>query len=418
MPAKQGGASVSLLARKLSVLIALSACASEAFGEAVFTSEPAARPAGPRPSDILSNSGIELKGYIDVAAQGSDLKTGGNPYKVNDVDHANLTLQGIGLTVDKLPKEGFGGLAYVLLGKDANLYKAYDYSQTQTTYFDFPQVFVQYADGPLTVQLGKFATLMGLEVFDSTANPNYSHSLNYGEYPYTHTGVRATYAVSATTSLIAGINNGWDQMKDVNAQKTLELGLTSSAIKPFTIAATIYSGVEPVLAPANYRLSSYATPAGVGPGYGTDANAQGNRFMFDTVITYAAAEALTLIVNGTYAMQRGAVYLDGSTHEVQWYGAAFYVNYQIDRKSRLSLRLEEFKDQDGYKTWLFGAGSLGTCYRDDEATLTYGYAAADDFEWRAEARFDAVNRDGVFSKPDGSSTRTGISLGLQGIYKF
>jgi len=112
------------------------------------------------------------------------------------------------------------------------------------------------------------------------------------------------------------------------------------------------------------------------------------------------------------------VYADGSTHDVQWYGAALYFNDQVDEKRRLSLRLEEFQDRDGYKAWLFGAGSLGTDYRDDEATLTYAYAATAKFEWRAEARFDAINRDGVFSKPDGSSTRTGTSLGLQGIFKF
>ena len=270
----------------------------------------------------------------------------------------------------------------------------------------------------MTLQLGKFATLMGYEVFDSTANPNFSHSLNYGEYPYTHTGVRATWALGESTNLIAGINNGWDQMKDVNSQKTLELGLSSSAIKPFTVAGTMYTGVEPVLPPASYRQASYTTPAGVSPGYASNAAAQGNRTMLDTVITYPATASLTLVLNATWSMQDGVAYADGSTHRVKWYGAAAYANWQLDPKSRLSLRLERFDDRDGYKTWLFGDGSLGTDYRDDEATLTFGHAQADDFEWRAEARVDVVNRDGVFARPDGASTRTGIGAGLQGIYKF
>lgn len=374
--------------------------------------------AGPSLGDLLARSGIEAKGYVDVAAEGSDLKSGGNPYKVNDTDHATLTLHGLGLTVDRLPKEGFGALAYLLLGKDANLYKAYDYAQAQTAWFDFPQVFVQYAHGPVTVQLGKFATLMGYEVFDSTANPNFSHSLNYGEYPYTHTGVRATWALSEATSVIAGINNGWDQMRDVNSQKTLELGLNSTAIKPLTVVATLYTGVEPVLAPASYRQASYPALAGVSPGYATDAQAQGNRTMLDTVLTWPVAASLTLVLNATWSMQDGVVYADGSIHRVKWYGAAAYANWQLGQRSRLSLRLERFDDRDGYKTWLFGSGSLGTAYRDDEATLTFGYAPSGNFEWRAEGRVDAVNVDGVFQRPDGSSTRTQVGAGLQGIYRF
>ena len=377
---------------------------------------PAAAPAeAPKPppaggatlTDILGNSGVELKGYIDVAASGTDLASLGNPYKINDNDHSALSLHGIGLTVDKLPKEGFGGLVNVLLGKDATLYQSYD---TSTSNFDVVQGFIQYAHGPLTVQLGKLTTLMGAEVIDTSANANFSHSIGFGQYPYTHTGLRATYAVSDTTNLIAGVNTGWDQVKDANTQKTIELGLTSNPVKPLNITATIYSGVEPVLSPAGYH-----------PGVAGNDGAQGNRSMFDTVISYAVTDALTFVLNPTYAVQEGVIYDDGSTHDVKWYSVSLYANYQIDEKDRLSLRLEDFQDKDGYKTSLIGgvAGTaLGTSYKDDVVTLTYGYTAAANFELRAEVRFDTVDKDGVLTKPDGTSTKTGSSFGLQGVYKF
>ena len=391
----------------------LLACSSMAFADdapaPAAAPAAAAAPTGPTLSDILTNSGVELKGYIDVAASGSDLKTGGNPYKVNDVDHASLTLHGIGITVDKLPKEGFGGLVNVLIGEDANIYKSYDFSQGQTTYFDVPQGFVQYAHGALTVQAGKFGTLMGAEVIDTTANPNFSHSIGFGQYPYTHTGVRATYAVSDTTNLIAGVNNGWDQVKDANTQKTVELGLTTNPVKPLTIAATVYSGVEPVVSPAAYV-----------PGASGDTGAQGNRTLFDFVVTYAATDKLTFIMNGDYATQENVIFADGSSHTVTWEGLALYSNYQIDDKNRLSLRLEEFDDKDGYKTALgLGSGSyLGTSYRDDEVTLTYGYAFATNFELRTELRLDQMDKDGVLVKSDGTTTKNGTSFALQGVYKF
>ena len=94
-------------ARRALLLAALAAAGARAWGDDAARPGPAgvvAAPPGPSFRDLLARSGVEVKGYVDVAAEGSDLKSGGNPYKVNDTDHATLTLHGIGLTVDHLPK--------------------------------------------------------------------------------------------------------------------------------------------------------------------------------------------------------------------------------------------------------------------------------------------------------------------------
>jgi len=57
--------------------------------------------------------------------------------------------------------------------------------------------------------------------------------------------VRATWALSDAVSLIAGVNNGWDQLTDANKGKTLELGATINPIKPLSIVVSGYSGKEP-----------------------------------------------------------------------------------------------------------------------------------------------------------------------------
>ena len=382
----------------------LLACASLAHAE--DAAKPAA-PAGPTLTDILTNSGIDLKGYIDVAAEGTTLKSSpiglgqagiaGNPYKVFDADHAGLNLHQIGLTVDKLPKEGFGGLVNLTIGKDANVIKSYDISTLQTTYFDITQGFAQYAHGPLTLIAGKFATLAGAEVIDSSANTNVSRSVLFGQIPFTHTGLRATYALDDTTNLIAGINNGWDQLKDYNTQKTIELGITANPVKPLTLAASIYSGVEPVNSPA-------VSQAGFDIG-------QGDRTLVDVVATYAVSDKLSLILNLDYAVQEGVPTPNG-TVRASWYGAAGYVNYAIDDSTRISLRAEDFKDANGYRT-----GTPGVGQGDTEFTLTYGYSPAKNFELRTEVRYDKASND-VFTKTDGTVTASGTTVALQGVYKF
>ena len=373
-------------------LATLLACAAVAHAEDAKPAAPAA-PAGPTFSDILTNSGIEVKGYLDVAAEGTDLKTGGNGLKVFDTEHTGLGLHQFGLTVDKLPKEGFGGLVNITAGKDAKPIASYGTTASQ---FDLTQAFVQYAGGPVTVIAGKFVTLAGAEVIDSSANTNFSRSILFGSIPFTHTGLRLTYGLNDTTNLIAGINNGWDQVSDFNTQKTVELGITANPVKPLTIAASVYTGVEPVLGTG----ATMPTPAGT-------------KTLFDLVATYAASEKLTLIANFDYVAQENMQSLvDGSIKTANYSGIALYANYAIDDNSRLSLRGEYLDDKDGYRS-----GDFGTSHNYKEVTLTYGYAFAKNFELRSELRYDQADKQ-VFIKQDGSTTKNGATVAFQGIYKF
>jgi len=51
---------------------------------------------------------------------------------------------------------------------------------------------VQYAHGPLTIIGGKFVTLAGAEVINSTLDTNYSRSILFGyAIPFSHTGARS-----------------------------------------------------------------------------------------------------------------------------------------------------------------------------------------------------------------------------------
>src|SRR5438309_4116958 len=200
---------------------------------------------------VLEASGISVSGYIDAGYTHSDRNQAAFTTRVFDQQNSSFGLNQFGLTVAKQPKEGFGGLVNLTVGRDAQfIHSAPEPSGNNaagqaSSMFDVTQAYLQYAGGPLTVIAGKFVTLSGTEVIASTGNTNISRSILFGAIPFTHTGVRATWALSDTVNLIAGVNNGWDQLTDSNKGKTVELGATFNPIRPLNIAISGYSGQEP-----------------------------------------------------------------------------------------------------------------------------------------------------------------------------
>ena len=362
-----------------------------------------APPAAPSLLNVLSTSGIDLHGYVDAAysyLSGTGQFTSGVADRVFDTEPNSFNLQQAALTVDYLPKDGFGGLVNLTAGRDARIIQSAGESSSN---FDVTQAFVQYGHGPITIIGGKYVTLAGAEVINSTADSNYSRSILFGyAIPFTHTGVRLTYAVSGQLSVIAGVNNGWDQIADSNEQKTGEIGVAYTPNKLFSLAVQGYSGDE--------QLS---TGSYIGAGI------HGRRDLVDGVATYNATSKLTFILNVDWADQDNATSLiNGSTIKAQWGGAAGYANYQFTDQWAVSLRAEYFDDKDGFRT--------GVIQEWKEATATLRYMPSANFELRAEGRYDFSNGSTFvtsgadFTTPGGLSG-TGenqYSLGLEAIFKF
>ena len=229
------------------------------------TPTPAPAPAADKPAEsppIFSIWGFVLTGYFDVGythLSGSGTfnttpagpgVTAGGPDRVFDYKRNALKLHQAAFTLAKQPKEGFGGVLNVTLGNDANVIAPYATNpntgtgcnlatgltatgtQCKKDYWDITQAFAQYAKGPVTIIGGKYVTLAGAEVINSTANTNYSRSILFGyAIPFSHTGARVSYAVSDTVTLIGGVNQGWDDIKDTNSGKTAELGIHSLRLK-------------------------------------------------------------------------------------------------------------------------------------------------------------------------------------------
>jgi hypothetical protein len=381
--------------------IVLASAISALFAAPVAAFAQAAKPTLPTLGQILEASGITESGYIDAGYSYLKNGAGFTGVRAFDGQQNSFALNQFGLTMAKQPKEGFGGLVNITVGKDAQFIHSVPEAGAAgapgtTSTFDVTQAYAQWAGGPLTVIAGKFTTLHGTEVIASTGNMNISRSILFGAVPLTHTGVRGTWALSDTFSLIAGVNNGWDQLTDLNKGKTLELGLTANPLKPLNIALSAYSGKE------NFT-----------PGFVALAGPDGTRTSVDLVVSYQITDPLSVGIEYLTLQQKNYVSLvDGSTITGKYSGFAGYVTYMFSPKFRGTLRFESFDDKDGVR---FGQPAGAQKFK--EGTITVAYLPADAFELRAELRQDSADQN-AFSDSVGNASKSMSSIALSGIYKF
>lgn len=373
----------------------LSAAAAAALLAPALASAQQPKPAAPKLHEMFEASEIVVDGYVDMAytrLSGAGAFTSGVANRVFDAERNAFVLHQAAITFAKQPKEGFGGLVNLTAGRDADAVAAFDANPGATQKFDVTQAFLHYGGGPLMVIAGKFVTTAGAEVIKSTANANYSRSILFGyAIPFTHTGVRANYSFSDAFTLVAGLSNGWDNLRETNPQKTAELGVLLSPLRNLNLSVMSHVGSE--------RAGGL-----------TLAGPQGRRSLIDIVATYALSEKVSVTLNYDNGRQRNAASAAPSGAETaRWSGIAAYVTYQMSPAWRLALRGETFEDKDGYRT--------GVAQTWDEATLTLAYLPSKSLELRGEVRGDRSDV-ASFLRTDGSAGKSQNSFALQALYKF
>src|SRR5450759_2857539 len=356
-----------------------------------------AKPTAPSLSDVLTASGLTESGYVAASYYHSN---GYNTDHQFDNKHDTFQLDQAALTVAYQPKEGFGALVDVAAGEDMKILNAAEGSNPNT--FDIIQGFVQYAKGSLTLIGGKFVTLAGAEVIAPTGNTNFSRSFLFYAEPLTHTGIRVTYAVTDTFSVIAGVNNGWNYSSlQTYGSKTGEFGIAWTPNKAFSLTAQAYVGKD------DSTSTFYTVPLSNQP---YDAP----KTLIDAVATYNATDALTFVLSYDWGQQKQHT---AGYPTLAWNGAAFYTNYAFNDQWRLSLRVEYLDDKNGFVT------STGVAQTLKEGTLTLGYDPVKSFELRFEGRYDkstqpsfvrTINQVGAPSTYADNQTE----VALQGVYKF
>jgi hypothetical protein len=343
--------------------------------------------------------GIDYSGYMDGSYNylvRSNSFTSGNHDRVYDLNQNGLTLQQAALTLSHQPTTGFGALANVILGRDANAIAPLGINpqsmfNSENLGFTPVQAYLQYARGKLTLMAGQFLTIVGEEQINPTQDSNFSRSILFYSTPDTHLGFRGVYVANDKLTLTAGVNNGWDNITDFSRHKTVELGASWTLNPVVSFSLQGYSGQE--------RATK-----------GVTSGPEGQRTLIDFITTLNATDKLSFAANYDYAWQTKAALPDGNLARAGWQGIAGYANYKLNDIWQGSFRAEVFDDKNGFVT--------GVRQNWRELTLSVGYTPIKNLEVRAEIRHD-FSDVGAFLNTNGVRTsNNNQSFALEGFYQI
>jgi len=342
--------------------------------------------AGPTLDDVLTNSGITEAGHISASYTGGFNKGQVLAYRAFDGDANTFELNQAAITLSKQPTEGFGGLVTLTAGSDAKIIN----NSYGSGHGDFAvtQGFLQYATGKWTFIGGRYVTLAGAEYIDDSQDANVSRSLLFTlAEPLVHTGVRAAYAVTGTTTAYLGLANSAlaGAAEDSDKTKTAEAGLSYTSIdKKVGLSGVDY--------------------------YGVDAGVKDN--FLDVLASYQLTDKLSLTGNGDYFRAVG--------HGANTYvaGAAVYLGYQFTEVWKGTLRGEYLTTRSAVTCPKTG----GKCDL-EEVTATVGYTPVKSFTILGELRYD-ISGDKIYPNPGADTTgftdfsKDQGNVGIKAIYSF
>lgn len=361
--------------------------------QAAHAGQASPAPAAPSLSAVLAATpGLSVNGYVEASYTHFDtLISPSNPMlRGFDVHQNSFVLNQAMLNLSYLPSQGAGAAVALRFGSDARLMR---YSETWPfnmpgTPFDLANAYAQYTTGALTVQAGKMWALSGVES-NATMDTNISNSFLYWNMaPSTVTGLRASYAISPSTTAVVGVNNGWNFTSAVaQTSKTIELGLMGSATKSLSYTLDFYRGQSPL--------------------YGGALN--GELQLLNATGTWNATQALSFQADFDHVTKQE--YLGVGTGTGKADGLALYANYSFTPKWQLALRGETINDKDGIVT-----GVNGTSNHLREATATINFQATPSLKLSGEVRQDRSDL-AIYTKSSGQS-KSQTSLELQAVYAF
>ncbi len=239
-----------------------------------------------------------------------------------------------------------------------------DRSTGEAHNYDLHQIFVSWIaplGKGLRLDAGKFVTPFGYEVIEGYDgyNDNQTRSLLFGyAIPFTHTGLRASYAFSEKFSATAMAVQGWDDWHDNNGAKSAGMQLAFTPTKGFSVYVTAMGGPER-----------------------TDDN-RDNRYNYEAVSVFKPTDRLTLGLDVVTGNEEGFPIRGMSA---RWSGVAGYLRYNFTERFAMAFRAELFDDAEGART--------GTPQTLKEVTLTPEFKLGKHFVVRGDLRHDWSSAD-------------------------
>ncbi|MGB5942624.1 MAG: porin [Leeuwenhoekiella sp.] len=245
----------------------------------------------------------------------------------------------------------------------------------------------------VTLTFGNFNTFLGYEVISPTGNFNYSTSYAFSYGPFSHTGLKADFAIDDNWSALVAIMNPTDAV-DFNPTNTYTFGgqLGYSSDTGSTFLNLLYGDQD-----GDFEESADAT------------------FQIDLTTGYNLSEEFYLGLNATYnttSLDEGTFGYDSAG----FYGAALYAQYAVSDSFALGIRPEYFSE--------FGEfGAVPGAFNMEGETSVFAFtfsanATVGPLTFIPEIRFDSPSEDGAFLNGDEESIDSLSSFVLAAVYSF
>jgi hypothetical protein len=327
-----------------------------------------------RLGNLLTNNGITVYGWTDMSYNASTASKNNAP--VFMIDRANQFLLNqnylvVEKTLDTSKSEFQWGFRtdWVLPGSDArtsvirglwdNQLKSGTNGQPTLYPIDpfqfYAQAFLpELGGGGTTVKVGRFATHLEYELFQSVDRPFVTTSYLFEYNPFTHTGAFATTQLNDTWSVSNGLATGNDTFID-SANRLTYLGQIKWAPKEGKTTALFGVSLTNPQYDANDAFAFY------------------NVYNFQ--LTHKFTDKLSYVLDSSFSNIQNSPL--GNTN---WYGAVNYLIYNHTDKLVSTLRAEVFEDTSGFRTGFKGLYS--------EVTYGVNYKPLPGLILRPSVRYD------------------------------
>jgi Putative beta-barrel porin-2, OmpL-like. bbp2 len=272
----------------------------------------------------------------------------------------------------------FGQATATLQGNPANEPRPEVYRNIFQAYgtYVFP------AGNGLTVDVGKWASSLGIENNYSKDQMNYSRSYWFDFLPFYHMGARVNYKFNDTVALNYWVVNGTQQVEPFNGFKDQMVGFVLQPAKSINWTLNYYLGQEhPDVVFFPNGGAPPGSPTQQGLPFQPIPNApSGKLHILDTYMTWQSTPKLALAWEGDYVIER----LQQTSPPAHTTGGAAYLRYQATPRVGLAGRAEYLSDRGGLYS--------GKTQALKEVTLTYEYKLAEGLVSRLEWRRDFSNQ--------------------------
>lgn len=345
-------------------------------------------------ADSTKSPATTISGSVDVYYRAN---TGGNKYINNYTSFTNSS-NSFELGMASLRADhSFGKVSATAdlgFGRRA---EEFSYNETHPSLFAVKQLYITYApSSTVKFTMGKWGTHIGYEVLDAFANRNYSMDYMFTEGPFFHTGLKSDVSLGGKSAFMVGVANPTD------------FSTTASGVK--VAIAQFSTGTS------NDKFKAYLNFQGYGGVSQAGPITQGSTYIlykhltqFDVVLNTTVSSQFSLGYNGTVqTVNNGA--------NKSWWGQALYLNYDPISTFGLTLRGEYFGDKDGVKLYVVNTDQSTTGSNVFDLTLS-GNIKVNALTIIPEVRMDNASQN-IFTKSDGTGTKSVVSGILAAVYKF